>query len=416
MKYHSVTSRFFYGYIILVVAFMLQAVGWGVFNSMGVFFKPFMDEFGWSRALISSAFSLAMLVCGLSSILQGRLSDRLGPRVVMAVGGVFLGIGYLLMSRVSHFWHVYLFCTIIIGFGISGTDVVILSTTSRWFLRYRGLVTGIAKVGTGAGMLVMPLLLNGFMGRYGWRTTFVVLGILSLVIYVCLAQLLVRDPGKMGLWPDNEKKAFEMSGPETEKGLTIDQALRTLSFWMICVAYILALFCLATMLLHVVPHVMDLGFSSSNGAQILSTVGAVSILGRFVMGGTADRIGTKPVLVICFTCLSVGLLWLQISDRFWMMVVFAFLHGFSHGGLFAIVAPITAEYFGTRSHGELFGIVTFISTFGAAAGPFVAGLVFDTTGSYQMVFRLLSGVSVVGLLCAASLKRKSIRPQANLSG
>ena len=105
MKASTVTTRFFYGYAIVVVAFMLQAVGWGVFNSMGVFFKPFMDEFGWSRALISSAFSLAMLVCGMSSILQGRLSDRLGPRVVMAVGGVFLGIGYLLMSQVSHFWH-----------------------------------------------------------------------------------------------------------------------------------------------------------------------------------------------------------------------------------------------------------------------------------------------------------------------
>ncbi len=405
MKNHPVTSRFFYGYVIVVVAFMLQAVGWGVFNSMGVFFKPFMAEFGWSRALISSAFSLAMLVCGMSSILQGRLSDRLGPRVVMAVGGVFLGIGYLLMSQVSHFWHVYLYCTVIIGFGISGTDVVMLSTTSRWFLRFRGLVTGIAKVGTGVGMLVMPLLLNWLIVRYGWRITFLSLGILSLLSYVCLAQFLVRDPGKMGLWPDNEKRVSHAPDPEPEKGINTEQAVRTMSFWTICVAYILALFCLATMLLHVVPHVIDMGFSSTSGAQILSTVGAVSILGRLVMGGTADKIGTKSVLVICFMCLTMGLFWLQISDRFWMMVVFAFLHGFAHGGLFAIVAPITAEYFGTRSHGELFGIVTFVSTFGAAAGPVLAGFVFDATGSYQMVFRILTGVSVAGLICAISLKR-----------
>jgi MFS family permease len=400
-----VTSRFFYGYAIVVVAFMLQAVGWGVFNSMGVFFKPFMDEFGWSRALISSAFSLAMLVCGMSSILQGRLSDRFGPRVVMAVGGVFLGIGYLLMSRVSHFWHVYLYCTVIIGFGISGTDVVMLSTTSRWFLRFRGLVTGIAKAGTGVGMLVMPLLLNGLIVRYGWRGTFLSLGILSLLTYVCLAQFLVRDPGKMGLWPDNEKRVSHVPGPEPEKGLNTEQAVRTMSFWTICIAYILALFCLATMLLHVVPHVIDMGFSSTSGARILSTLGAVSILGRFVMGGTADRIGTKSVLVICFMCLTMGLFWLQISDRYWMMVVFAFLHGFAHGGFFAIVAPITAEYFGTRSHGELFGIVTFVSTFGAAAGPILAGVVFDASGSYQMVFRIMTGVSIAGLGCAMSLKR-----------
>jgi len=386
---------------------MLQAVGWGVFNSMGVFFKPFMDEFGWSRALISSAFSLAMLVCGMSSILQGRLSDRLGPRVVMAVGGVFLGIGYLLMSQVSHFWHVYLYCTVIIGFGISGTDVVMLSTTSRWFLRFRGLVTGIAKVGTGVGMLVMPILLNWLIVRYGWRITFFSLGILSLLTYVCLAQFLVRDPGKMGLCPDNEKRVFHAPDPDPEKGINTGQAVRTMSFWKICVAYILALFCLATILLHVVPHVIDMGFSPTSGAQILSTVGAVSILGRFVMGGMADRIGTKSVLVICFMCLTMGLFWLQISDRFWMMVVFAFLHGFAHGGLFAIVAPITAEYFGTRSHGELFGIVTFVSTFGAAAGPVLAGFVFDATGSYQMIFRILTGVSVAGLICAISLSKRT---------
>ena len=183
------------------------------------------------------------------------------------------------------------------------------------------------------------------------------------------------------------------------------RVVKPMSFWKICVAYILALFCLATILLHVVPHVIDMGFSPTSGAQILSTVGAVSILGRFVMGGTADKIGTKSVLVICFMCLTMGLFWLQISDRFWMMVVFAFLHGFAHGGLFAIVAPITAEYFGTRSHGELFGIVTFVSTFGAAAGPVMAGFVFDATGSYQMVFRILTGVGVAGLVCAISLKR-----------
>ena len=405
MKTHPVTSRFFYGYVIVIVAFMLQAVGWGVFNSMGVFFKPFMDEFAWSRALISSAFSLAMLVCGMSSILQGRLSDRFGPRVVMAVGGTILGIGYLLMSRVSHFWHVYLYCTIIIGFGISGTDVVMLSTTSRWFVKFRGLVTGIAKVGTGVGMLVMPLLLNWFIHHYGWRVTFFSLGILSLVIYICLAQLLVRDPGKMGLLPDNEKRVSPAPDPEPEKGVNSEQAVRTMSFWTICLAYILALFCLATMLLHVVPHVIDMGFSSTNGASILSTVGAVSIMGRFVMGGMADRIGTKPVLVICFICLSMGLFWLQIADRFWMMVVFACLHGFAHGGFFAIVALTIAVYFGTRSHGELFGIVTFASTFGAAAGPVLAGFVFDASGSYQMVFRILAGVSVAGLGCAISLKR-----------
>jgi len=408
VKRVSAPPGFFYGHIIVLMAFLLQAIGWGVFNSMGVFFKPFVDEFGWSRALISSVFSFAMLVCGVSSILQGRLSDRVGPRIVMAVGGVFLGTGYLLMSRVSDVWQLYLYCTFMVGFGISGTDVVMLSTTSRWFVRFRGLVTGIAKVGTGVGMLVMPLFLNWLIHRYGWRTAFLDIGILSLLVYICLAQFVVRDPGKMGLWPDNEIGDFPVSDSFAETGLRLVEAVRTLQFWLICAAYILALFCVATVLLHLVPHVIDLGFSTTSSAMILSTVGAVSILGRLVLGGMIDKIGSKAVLVICFSVLCMGLMWLQFSHRIWMLVVFACLHGFAHGGFFAIVAPLTAEFFGTRSHGELFGVITFASTIGAAVGPVLAGMMYDSTGSYRLIFGLLAGASVAGLVIAVLLRKNEI--------
>jgi MFS transporter, OFA family, oxalate/formate antiporter len=133
-------SRFFYGYVIVFVAFSLQTFGWGISNSFSVFFKSFDNDFGWSRAVISSALSFSLLVAGLAGILQERLNDRFGPKWLMTGGGVLLGLGYLLMSRMSTLWEYYLYGTVIIGLGISGTDIVLLSTTARWFVKKRRLI------------------------------------------------------------------------------------------------------------------------------------------------------------------------------------------------------------------------------------------------------------------------------------
>jgi MFS family permease len=396
--------RFYYGYVIVFVAFSLQAFGWGISNSLSVFFKSFDNDFGWSRAVISSALSFSLLVAGLAGILQGRLNDRFGPRFLMTVGGVLLGVGYLLLSRMSTLWEYYLYGTIIIGIGISGTDIVLLSTTARWFVNKRSTMTGIIKVGTGAGMLFMPILMTRLITDYGWRTAFLVLGVLILLVYVVLSQCLVRDPIKMGLSPDGSRN--ENTGGQTsfEPGLAVKVAVRTRQWWNICISFSFVMFSVSTILFHIVPHVMDLGISAANAANILAAIGALSIAGRIVMGAAADKIGTKSGLVTCFLCLLSGLIWLQWCDRLWMFYVFALIHGFAHGGFFTIISPLLADFFGTRSHGVIFGAAVSISTIGGAVGPVVAGYLFDVTGSYQAIFLVLTGMSIAGLVASSLLK------------
>ncbi len=396
--------RFFYGYVIVFVAFSLQIFGWGIANSFGVFFKSFEADFGWSRAVISSAMSFSLLVAGISGILQGRLNDRFGPRLLMTGGGILLGAGYLLMSRVSTMWEYYLYCTVIIGIGISGTDIVLLSTTARWFVKKRSTITGVIKVGTGVGMLIMPLFINRLITDYGWRTTFLILGGIILIGYVSLSQYLVRDPARMGLSPDGSRNGNLMERASVEVGLAIKEAIRTRQWWTICVSYSFVMFAVITVLFHIIPHAMDLGISSSNAANVLATVGAVSIAGRFVMGAAGDKIGTKSALVICFLCLTIGLIWLQLSDRLWMLLLFAVIHGFAHGGFFTLISPLLADLFGTRSHGVIFGLVFSISTVGSAIGPVVAGYMFDRTASYDIIFLVLTGMSIPGLIATALLK------------
>ena len=125
--------------------------------------------------------------------------------------------------------------------------------------------------------------------------------------------------------------------------------------------------------MHVVPHAIDLGISPSNAANILATVGAMSIAGRFVMGGAGDRIGNRLALIVCFVLLIMGIIWLQFADNLWMLYLFACVHGFAHGGFFALIAPLLSDYFGTRDQGVILGIVIFIANLGSAIGPVLAG-------------------------------------------
>jgi len=398
------TGGLYYGFIIVGVCFLLQAVGWGIFNSLGVFFKPLMAEFGWPRSLMASTTSVGLLIAGTNAILLGRVSDRYGPRLTMAVCGLFLGIGFVLMFRVETIWHVYLFMSLLVGIGVSGTDVVLLSTTTRWFIKYRGMMVGIVKVGTGVGMLIMPLLLTYLISSFGWRTAYVTIGIVCLVVYVLGSQLLVRDPGKKGLVAYGNGEAYRQGDSEVEAGVTLKEALRSISFWLIAGAFFIVLFCAATILLHIVPHTTDLGISPSNAAKVLSTLGALSIAGRFLMGVAGDRVGNRNALIICFGCLAIGTVWLQFADRLWMLYLFACVHGFAHGGFFALIAPILADYFGTRDQGVILGIVIFISNIGSSVGPVLAGYVFDVSGSYQVIFMLLTGLSVAGLFAAYVLR------------
>jgi len=156
--------------------------------------------------------------------------------------------------------------------------------------------------------------------------------------------------------------------------------------------------------IHIFQHAIDLGIPTAVAAGILSTIGGVSISGRFLMGWAGDKIGEKPALIICLLFLLTALAWLQIVKDLWMFYLFAILYGFAHGGFFSLTSPLIAKQFGTRSHGLLYGIVIFSSTIGGAIGPFMAGYMFDMTHSYKIVFLILAVLCIIALFLTASLK------------
>ena len=389
--------RLFYGHIIAAACFGIQAIGVGIYIAYGVFFIPLMSEFGWSRTAISGASSVAFIIMGIFGIFVGRLNDAFGPRKLMTVTAVFLGIGYLLMSRLTSLWQLYLFYGIIFGIGLSSVDVIALTTIARWFTRKRGTMTGIVKVGTGAGQFTLPLVASMLILSYGWRNAYIIIGAAAMLTLVGIAQLLKRDPSQVPQHPPVKETGLQPDRKPSGESLSLEQAIHSVQFWTVCIINLTVVFCLMSIMVHIVPHARDIGVSAPKAAAVLSTIGGISMLGRFVIGMAIDRIGSKKIMIICFCLLSTDLLWLQAADALWMLIVFACIYGIAHGGFFTAISPLVAEFFGIVSHGALLGVAICFGALGGGAGPIMAGYVFDVTGSYRLFFWLICFMSLAGL-------------------
>jgi MFS family permease len=265
-------------------------------------------------------------------------------------------------------------------------------------------MTGIVKVGAGLGQLMIPLAASMLIKSYGWKTSYLIIGVAGFPLLVSIAQLLRRDPSQMGLLLNCEKKMSMDNLGLIGVGLSLREAVHTSQFWMICAVNLVIVFCLMIIVVHIVPHAQDMEVSALRAASVLSTIGGVSMIGRFITGIAIDRIGSKRVITICFILLIVELLWLQMATDMWMLYLFAVFYGITHGGVFTAISPIVAEFFGISAHGVLFGIVAFSGSIGGAIGPFVAGYIFDITGGYSLAFWLCTLLSTLGLVLIVLLK------------
>jgi MFS family permease len=396
----------FYGYVVVAGCFAIQATGIGTHIAFGVFFKPLLADFGWPRAALAGAHSMAFMLMGLLGIFVGRLNDRLGPRVVMTVTALFFGLGLFLMSKVNAVWQAYLFYGFIVGVGMSSVDVIALSTTARWFERRRGTMSGIVKVGTGAGQMILPFAASILIAAYGWRTSFIILAVFAIFMLAGTGQLLRRDPSQKGLLPDGDVQTGTKVLDTPEKGLSLHEAFGTRQFWTICFANLTVVFSLMSILLHITPHAMDIGHPAKTAAGILSTIGGASMAGRLSIGFAADRAGNRACMIFCLILLISAFLWLQAAKPLWMLYLFAVVYGIGHGGFFTLISPLVAEHFGIRSHGVLFGIVAFAGTIGGAMGPVLAGYLFDITGSYGGAFWTCTALLLTGLGLLLSLRHR----------
>ncbi len=396
--------KFFYGYVVVLAAFCIMVMTGGIWVIFGVFFEPMLTEFGWTRAMLSGAVSLRIFLGALLGIAGGRLTDKFGPRPVVTAGVLFLGLGFFLMSRINTIWQLYLVFGLITGVGMSGLWVPVISTVSRWFVKRQGMMTGIVLSGASLGMIIMPPLATWLITTYGWRTSYIIIGLAAMIVIIPATQFVKRDPTQIGQLPDGENRVKAESLGLPAKSLPLREAIHTRQFWTLCAVFGCLWFSAMAIWVHIVIHAIDLGISAISAANILVIMGGAGIAGRILIGSAADRIGYKPALLIGFTLMSASFLWLLVAKELWTFYLFAVLFGFGFSGLIVLQPALIARLFGLGSLGVIFGSVEFVSTILAIPSPIVAGYIFDIKDSYQLAFLILAGVSIIGLMLSLLLR------------
>ncbi len=398
-------KKFFYGYTIVGASLIIMSAMWGGYYAFGVFFKPVLNEFGWTRAMTSGAFSLASLMNGLLTIGMGWLTDRFGPRVVMTLCGLLLGLGFIMMSQVHAPLHFYLSYGVLVGAGMSGSFVPLISTVSKWFLKRRSLMTGIVAAGTGAGALTGPVIASMLIPLYGWRASYMIMGGVLLSIIILFAQLIKKDPTQVGQLPWGENP-IELKEKAKNDGLSMKEALSTSQFWIFFATGSCYGYCVFTIMVHITPHAIELGIPSLLAAKLIATIGGLGILGKVFWGRVGDTIGDRQILMIGFIFTFVALICLVPIKTPWMLFGAVSIFGFGYGGITVSHSPLIAELFGLRSHGLIFGVFNISVMIGSATGPWLTGYLFDLTGSYRIGFLLASGISLSGIILSLFLKTK----------
>ncbi|MCA0869575.1 MFS transporter [Seohaeicola saemankumensis] len=387
-------------YAVVFGASLTQFTIIGLYISSGLFFKVFEAEFGWSRTVLSSASALSVFMMGLLAIPAGRLSDRFGPRRVLAATGTVFGVGYMLLSQVSEIWHLFVLFGLFLGLGFAAHDVVTLSTVARWFEARRGLMTAVVKVGTAIGQVVVPPVVALLVAGIGWRPAVLVLGGAALVLLVVAALAMSSPPVRSG------GDAGGAGAPAAGPGFA--EAKSSRAFWTLCAVQFLFFPTLMTVPLHLPAHGMDLGMTATGAATLISVMGAASIAGRLAVGRLVDVIGGRNSYLFCFACLMAALGPLAFVSAHWALYCIVAVYGFAHGALFVVVSPTVAEYFGMRALGAIFGVVVFFGTVGGAVGPILAGMLFDMTGSYTLAFLTLMAMAALAFGLMLSLPRPQL--------
>ncbi len=394
----------FYGYIIVAIATIIMMLGSGTRASFGVFFMPMATEFGWTRALTSGAITLSMITQGIWGIFMGRLNDKFGPRLLITLCCFLSGMGILLMSNINSVWQIYVFYGIIVGLGMGGVFVVLLSTVSRWFIKRRGAMTGIVLSGVGLGSLITSPAANWLILVFDWRSAYAIVGGVVIIIGIILAQFLRRDPSKKGLQPHGYRETASQTPPTNNTGASLPEALHTWQFWITVPIFISLGYCLFAITVHIVPFVTDTGISTTAAANVLALCGGAQVIGGLVLGKFIDNFGSRRILAFSFLLMAISIAALVPYTDFWIICTAAFFFGAGIGGGVVTESTIIAEMFGMKSHGLILGVISFAFTIGGAIGPLITGYIFDVSGNYQTAFLVFTILSIAGLALTATLR------------
>ncbi|MBI2980580.1 MAG: MFS transporter [Chloroflexi bacterium] len=413
--------RYFYGWNIVAASFMAQLAYAEQHSSvLGLFFRPLQTEFGWSRTALAAIQTIARAAEALTAPLVGPLADRYGPRALMPIGAIIVGVAMLAITQINALWQFYLFRSVIvaIGFTFMGslvTDVAV----NNWFVRKRGRALAISRIGGNLSNIIMTPVTVFVIAVSGWRTMFIIFAIMTwLVVIIPSTILMRRRPEDMGLHPDGitpstteteSRRKQENPTGNMPSGLepiwNRREVLTTGSFWLLAAAYAIESMAFQGINISLAPYIQDLGYNDTMVATIITFRAIIMTTAVPFMGFIAEYANKTLVRTFPFVIQSIGAIFFLLAEEpvfLWLAVVFYGL------GIVAVTVTqevVWANYFGRLSLGLARSLAYLISSGFAAIGPLAMNAIFDILGSYQPAF-----IIIIGLFAVAAFLMGIVKP------
>lgn len=405
----ALSRRLFYGWVVVAITIAATLVTWGVRSAPSVLIKPLEAEFGWTRADISSAIAIGLLMTAVSAPFGGTLLDRFGPRIVLLGITLLAGVSILAASRMDTLWQMSILWGVLVGIATGVSGVVGASVATRWFFQRRGLVQGILGAGGSVGQLLFLPLLAWLAVNAGWRDMTLILGVIVLATLAPIVVFMRDSPDEVGLLPYG---AVEPPAAAAPAGVfsVLNRAIRVPEFWLLAGSFFV---CGATsngiVLQHFQAHAVDHGIPAVQASTALAIMGAMNFIGVLISGWLTDRHDPRKLLAIFYTFRGVSLFLLPSMTDLGLsgLTVFAIIFGLDYISTVPPTIALCADIFGRRNVGTIYGWVFGAHQIGAALLAYLGGLMHDTLGDYTLAF-LGSGVlALFGGLMALRITRRA---------
>lgn len=409
--------KVYYGWWIVAAGSVLCMFGYGgYYYSYGALFNPISHEFGWSRATTSIAFSLSRLEGGVQGLITGPLTDKYGPRVMVIAGWMMAAVGFALMYYMHSFWMFILSYTVFVSLGMgTGLYLPLQTAVARWFSARRGLAMGLLTAGAALGGSAIVPAVAWLITQYGWRVSVLVLAVATAVLGLGLGAVLKpHGPEKYGLAPDGAgpqpaaAKAPSRGENQTpvvaDAGMTLKEAMRTRAFWLMVLAFTFSHTALSAIVVHQIPFVEDMGIPKVLAATALGMMTLISVPGRLSGGWLADRWDARHLYFASSLVQALGLFFLAKATSMSWVWAFVIVYGTGLGLRLPLEPMLRVQFFGHKAFGAIMGYINAFAVFGSFAGPYFAGWIFDTTGSYITAFLTFAGMMVAAAIVVLLLK------------
>ncbi|MFB3885330.1 MAG: MFS transporter [Thermodesulfobacteriota bacterium] len=396
--------KIFYGWYILAIGMVGAFVAAGTSQLfMSIMIKPLTKEFGWSRTAATGAITAGTIIAGLLSLPFGKLADRYGPRWLTSLGALVVAGAYFGFTKFVNLWQFYAIYVIARAVSTNTLSIITPQTAAvNWFRRYRGRALGLLSMSPAFGISVLAMIAQFIMERYGWRAVFMTFALGMMFLQVIPAALVLRRrPEDIGLVPDGIESArvesvpAGQSVPKGEVACTLKEAIRTGALWCLIIANMVASIVASGLGFHLVAYLTDIGIAPSVAVGAIGIYALTGAVGNVIWGFLSEKVSERLLASGVMLLMAATILYLQSVRTVTGVFIFVILFGAAARGEGTLVNIILAQYYGRNSYGAISGFNFPFHMVGLGFGPLVSSFSFDLTGSYQALFYVFTGVSVI---------------------